>query len=308
VDIAIIGSGAIGGYYGARLAHAGHDVHFLARSEYRHLRRHGLRVQSHLGDFSLPEPRAYPSLDAMPPADLVCVTVKTTANPTVLPALGPILKPGAAIVLMQNGIGYEPRLAALYPDAGVYAGLCFICSFRDGPGTVRHTAYGRISLASQRADAAGLARVADVFASAGIETETRGDVLAARLRKLVWNIPFNGLSVVLDCTTAELGTDPSALALCRALMVEVVRAAGAVGSDIEPEFVDQMQGTTQAMSDYQPSMKLDYLAGRPMEIEAIYWNVIRLAREHGCEMPGTAMLARQLEFLERRGPGGGGAP
>jgi 2-dehydropantoate 2-reductase len=300
MDIAIIGTGAIGGYFGARLAHAGHTVHFLAHTEYDYIRQHGLRVESYLGDFSLAQPLVYDDIAALPPCDLVCVTTKTTSNEFLLPRLGPALRPGSALLLMQNGFGIEPTLAALYPEARIFAGLCFICSFRDGPGRVRHTAYGRVSLAALEPDPAGLAALAQVFEGAGVEAETLGDVLTARLRKLVWNLPFNGLSVALDCTTEELGSDPAALALVRGLMGEVVGAAAAAGIAIEPEFVEARVETTQSMGPYEPSMRLDYLARRPMEIEAMYGNVIRFARERGYEMTRAQMLAQELAFLQGR--------
>jgi 2-dehydropantoate 2-reductase len=300
MDVAVIGTGAIGGYYGGRLAKAGHAVHFLARSTSRSLRDEGLSVHSIDGDFRIADPLVYDQVAAMPPCDLVLVTVKATANRSVLPSLGPVAKAGGGIVLMQNGFGVEDQLAALYPESRVYAGLCFICSFREGPATVRHTAYGRISLAAHDDGAAGLDDLAGVFAGAGLEVEALGGVLAARLRKLVWNIPYNGLSVVLDATTRELSESPAMRAAVRALMDEVVGAAAACGVVIEPEFVEAMMGTTAAMGAYEPSMRLDRLAGRPLEIDAIYSNVIAFAAERGFAMARAAQLRDELAFLEER--------
>ncbi|MDR1450292.1 MAG: hypothetical protein LBI84_08865, partial [Propionibacteriaceae bacterium] len=103
MDIAIVGAGAIGGYYGARLAHGGHTVHFLARSTAAAMREAGLTVDSHLGDFSLPQPLVYSRAEDLPACDLVCVAVKATANKVVFPQLGGLVKPGGAIILLQNG-------------------------------------------------------------------------------------------------------------------------------------------------------------------------------------------------------------
>ncbi|MDR1824926.1 MAG: 2-dehydropantoate 2-reductase [Bifidobacteriaceae bacterium] len=298
MDIAVIGTGAIGGYYGARLATAGHRVHFWSRSEHAHLTAHGLTVDSCLGDFSLEHPLAYARIDQMPPCDVVLVTIKATANDQVFDAIGPVVKPGSQIVLMQNGFGNEPVLAALYPQARIYAGLCFICSFRDGPGVVRHTAYGNISLASLLPDAAGLAELAGLFNGAGVETQVIGQVVEARLRKLVWNLPFNGLTVVLNATTEDIAASPPARAMAAGLMAELLEAAQACGSPIEPAFADQMLATIDPMGPYNPSMRLDFLAGRPMEIDAMYWNVIRYAAQHGYDMRAATLLARQLEHRQ----------
>ena len=105
LDIAIIGTGGIGGYYGARLAHAGHRVHILLNSEYEYVKQNGLIVESHYGDFSLEKPLVYNDINLMPPCDLVCVAVKATANDRVFPTPKPVLKPDGDILLRQNGFG-----------------------------------------------------------------------------------------------------------------------------------------------------------------------------------------------------------
>jgi 2-dehydropantoate 2-reductase len=299
--VAVVGTGAIGGYYGARLAHAGHRVRFVARSGADALREHGLTVDSWLGDFSVRRPDVRGDVADLPPSDLVLVATKATGNDDVFPSLGPALKPGAALVCLQNGFGAEERLAALHPRAHVFGGLCFICSYRtDEPWVIEHTAYGRLSLAAL--DPVGAARELDrlaaVFRGAGVDTEVLGGVLEARLRKLVWNIPFNGLSVILGATTGDLAASPAARRAVESLMSEVIEAAAAGGVVIEPEFAVSMMGTTDSMDAYNPSMRLDHLAGRPMEIEAIYWNVIRWAESLGCEMPRAALLAWQLEHVQ----------
>ncbi|MDR0945681.1 MAG: 2-dehydropantoate 2-reductase [Bifidobacteriaceae bacterium] len=302
MDIAIIGTGAIGGYFGARLVHGGHTVHFLARSDAGPMRAHGLVVDSYLGDFTVPHPLVYTDVEALPPCDIVLITVKATGNRALLPHLGAATKKGGAIVLMQNGFGVEDKLAAAYPDARVFAGLCFICSFRTAPAHVKHTAYGRVSLAAQDGDVASAERLSHVFSDAGIDVEVLPDVLTARWRKLVWNMPYNGLSVALDCTTAELGTDPAAGALARAMMTEILEAAAACGVAIPAEFIEQQIATTTQMSAYEPSMKLDYLAGRPMEVGAIYDAAIAYARAHGYEMVRAEWLARTLDYLGAHNP------
>jgi 2-dehydropantoate 2-reductase len=301
MDIAIIGTGAIGGYYGARLAHAGHAVHFLAHTEYAYLKAHGLKVDSYLGDFSLPPDGLLVYADSadLPAVDLVCITAKATANDAIFPALGRLLKPGGTLLLMQNGFGGEQQLAGLYPEAHVVAGLCFICSFRDGPGHVRHTAYGEVSLGPLTpADRPAADAVAAAFAAAGVAVQVLGDVVTARFRKLVWNIPFNGLSVVLGATTTDLAESPAAQRLLRALMEEIAAAGAACGITVEAEFIDQMMASTGGMDAYNPSMRLDYLAGRPLEIDAIYRHVIAYAKDHGFAMTRAEQLADELEFLQ----------
>ncbi|MDR1266537.1 MAG: 2-dehydropantoate 2-reductase [Propionibacteriaceae bacterium] len=303
MDVAIIGTGAIGGYYGAKLARGGHRVHFLARSDYQTLLDHGIEVESVAGDFCLPREAFSVWRDPadLPACDLVCLTAKATANADLLPRLGPALKPGATILVMQNGFGVEERLAALYPQAHVCAGLCFVCVTRPSPGHVRHTAYGAVSLAPlDPADAPRVETLAQAFVAAGLEAPVLSDVLTARLRKLVWNIPFNGLSVVLEATTGDLLASPPARRLLIALMGEVLAGARACDVIIEQAFIDQMLAVTQSMASYDPSMRLDHLAGRPMEIDAIYRQVMALVHSHGFNMALTGQLADQLEHIQNR--------
>lgn len=299
LDIAIIGAGGIGGYYGARLAHAGHRVHFLLNSEYEYVKQHGLIVDSHYGDFSLKKPLVYNDIKAMPPCDLVCVAVKATANAQIFPKLASILKPETDILLLQNGFGNEQRLENLYPQQYIFGGLCFICTFREGPGRIRHAFYGKITLAAHKAvNVDRLRQLVLTFRAAGIETIEIPDLMLARWKKLVWNIPYNGLTVIMNCQTDLLVKEESMLELTRAMMKEVLEAAQACGVTIEDKFVDEMIQSTVNMTPYDPSMRLDYLAKRAMEIDIIYGNVIEYAKEHGYDMKYAKMLKWQLEYLQ----------
>jgi 2-dehydropantoate 2-reductase len=307
LDIAIIGTGAIGGYYGARLAHSGNDVHFLLHSDFEYVKAHGLTVDSHFGDFSLPQPNVYANIADLPPCDLVCVAVKTTANQAIFPQLAGVLKKDGAILLLQNGFGYEQELAKRYPGQQILAGMCFICSFRDGPGVIRHTDYGKLSLAVLKPDGAdvnkardALSCVAGLFDRAGVEIEVKDDLTEARIRKLMWNIPYNGMSVIADCQTDTLVKDPAMRAATRAVMDEILEAAVACGVRIEPAFADEMVHLTDVMKPYDPSMRLDFLAGRPMEIEAIFGNIIGYAQANGYEMRYTKMMKWQLTYLQEK--------
>lgn len=300
MDIAIIGTGAIGGYYGARLAHGGNNVHFLLNSDYEYVKEHGLTVDSHLGDFSLKKPKVYANIKDMPLCDLVCVAVKTTANETIFPELANVLKNDNAILLLQNGFGYEQNLAGIYPGHPILGGMCFISSFRDGPGVIRHTDYGKITLAILQDDKqALLSEIASVFSSAGIETETKENLTDARIRKLMWNMPYNGMSVIANCKTDTLTANPAMRELTRAIMEELLEASVACGTPIESTFADQMVTLTDEMSAYSPSMRLDFLAGRQMEIDAIYGNFINYASQHGYDMRYAKMIMWQLEYLQK---------
>lgn len=301
MDIAIIGTGAIGGLYGARLARGGNRVHFLLHTEYEYVKAHGLVVDSHLGDFSIRQPLVYSDVSQMPRCDLVLIAAKSTANDALFPLLGPVLKPGCAIVLMQNGLDAEKRLAALYPGCHIFGGMCFVCTYRESPGVIRNPDNERVSFAPfSPEDAALLDEVAGVFSKAGIDTERFEDLSLARWRKLMWNIPYNGLTVIMNCKTDFLVNDPAMRELVACLMRDVIEGARACGSAIEPGFAENMVAVTEKMTPYEPSMKLDYNAGRKLEIEAIYENPIRLAAERGFTMHYANAVRLALHALERK--------
>ncbi|MBR5480429.1 MAG: 2-dehydropantoate 2-reductase, partial [Bacteroidaceae bacterium] len=143
---AIIGTGAVGGYYGGRLANAGHDVHFLLHSDYEFVRKNGMQVDSCNGSFHLPRPNVYHSVHDMPQADVVIVALKTTRNALLAELLPPLLHPQTLVLLIQNGIGLEPDVQKMFPGLWLAAGLAFICSAKSGPGQVNHQCYGHINI------------------------------------------------------------------------------------------------------------------------------------------------------------------
>jgi 2-dehydropantoate 2-reductase len=299
---AVIGTGAIGGYYGARLVAAGHDVHFVARSDLDHLRGRGLVVESPDGDLALAEVHAHATAATIPPVDAVIVAVKTTDTEGVLDTVRELAADGAVVIAMQNGLGVEEALADAVPDATVLGAMCFVCSNKAGPGHVRHLDFGRVTVGEHGVDGqtdAVLAFVADLSA-AGVAASGLDDLTLGRWKKLVWNIPYNGLSVVLDAGTDELMADPHTRALVEALMREVVAGAAACGREVPDSFVGQMLDDTERMIPYATSMKLDYDAGRPLELGAIYGVPLARARSAGCQMVRVQALYQQLQFLDDR--------
>ncbi|MEM8504439.1 MAG: putative 2-dehydropantoate 2-reductase [Cyanobacteria bacterium P01_D01_bin.1] len=313
---AIIGTGAIGGYYGARLQQAGCDVHFLLRSSYDHVKANGLRIESIDGDFELPHVNAYNNPADMPAVDVVVVALKTTQNSN-LPKLLPALNKGGAILSLQNGFGVESTIVQQLEKKNIsvstiLGGLCFICSNQISPGHFRHMAYGRVLLGvhdqqdQPHEPTALLKEIASDFARANVQADTTDDLPMARWQKLVWNVPYNGLSVVLDATTAEMMADTGVRSLITTLMHEVVATANAWGDAVSPgcdrhlpaDIIDSMLTRTEAMTPYRTSMKIDYDERRPLEIEAILTNPINAARALGTNVPTMAMLQQQLAFLD----------
>ena len=295
----IIGTGAIGGYYGAKLAHAGQELHFLFRSDYEYVKQHGLQVDSCDGSFHLDNVNAYLHTEDMPKCDVVLVCLKSVNNGKLQSLLPPLLHDDTLVVLIQNGIGVEEDVQKMFPDVQLAAGLAFICSAKSEPGRVNHQCYGSINLANYSCkDEALMQAVVDEFRQAGIETGLV-EYNEARWKKAVWNMPFNGMTVALHTQTDMLLKNKSTRQLIREQMMEVVSAAQHLGvKNLDEAFVDKMIDMTDNMTPYSPSMRLDYDFHRRMEIYYLYTRPIEIAREAGCPMPKLEMLEAELRFLE----------
>lgn len=326
---AVIGTGAIGGYYGAKLQQAGCEVHFLLRSDYEWVKTHGLSIDSIDGNFVLPSIRAYCDPAQMPPIDVAIVALKTTHNAQLLKLLPPI-KPNGAVLSFQNGWEVEAAIAhqlkTIQPETiqlktttdstpTILGGLCFICANKDGPGHIHHLDYGRILLGAHTDDyhicapTPLMLQIADDFTRAQVAIEMTDDLPMARWQKLVWNVPYNGLSVVLNATTEAMMKDQAVLMLITALMNEVVAIANAWGQQhpsntpartqrsLPQGLIEQMLSNTEKMAPYRTSMKIDYDEGRSLELETILGNPIRTAQALGIAAPTMKMLYQQLSFL-----------
>ena len=295
---AIIGTGAIGGFYGARLDKAGLEVHFLLHTDYQYVVDHGLTIDSCDGNFTLPSPKVYDSTSKMPQCDVVIVALKTTQNHLLSSLLPPLLKPDTIILLIQNGIGVEADVQQLFPSQPIAAGMAFICSAKAGPGHINHQFYGNINIGNyschnpQRYNQ----MLAD-FRAAGIGAADV-EYLEARWKKAVWNMPFNGMTVALNTTTNRLLSCESTHRLIYDQMLEVIGAAQALGvKNLDTRFADKMIANTIKMPPYSPSMKLDFDFHRPMEINYLYTRPIAEARAAGFAMPKLEMLEAELQFI-----------
>ena len=299
----------MGGYYGAALHHAGHPVHFLLNRDFDHVRRCGLKVEARCGDLSIAEPSIFADASKLPPCDVVMVCLKTTHNHLLPALLSKAVREGATVLMMQNGLGNEQAAAEAAPQAGaVLGGLAFLCSNKIGPGHIRQLDYGQVRLGQYRSGG-GAAGLTEAVRAAGQDLESAGipvvceeDLTTARWKKLIWNVPYNGLCTLMGATTDRLMNFEPTRQLCRDLMNEVLAGARACGCRIEQAFIETMLENTEKMVAYKPSMMLDHEASRPLEIEAIYAAPLAAAAEAGCELPRIRMLYQQLSFLQPESP------
>lgn len=302
-SVAVVGSGAIGLYYGGRLAAAGEDVRFLARSDFEILKANGLTVKSVHGDFTLPRPKVYRNATGIGPVDLVIVAWKATTNSHLGEVLPPLMHAETQVLTLQNGLGNCEGIAEITGPERVLGGQCFVCINRISSGLVRHSAGGRVTLGEWRPGIPGRAEeVARRFKAAGIPSAAVDDLEQVQWEKLVWNIPFNGLSVseggvTTDTLLASAETENE----IRALMTEVVTAARALGHDLSDDLIDFNIERTRPMGPYRTSSMIDFVEGREVEVGPIWREPLRRAQEAGVSMPHLARLVERIEQrLERR--------
>ena len=300
---AILGTGALGGFYGAKLQKSGLEVHYLLKSDYQQVRENGLIIESKDGDFTLPQVNAYNNVHKMPPCDVVIISLKTTQNQLLPDLLPPIVKDDGVVLVLQNGLDIEAEVAKIVSNVHVIGGLCFLCANKVAPGHIHHLDYGQITLGEYKSNyqSTGITKkmqeVSADFENAGISIELLEDLLLGRWKKLVWNIPYNGLSVILDARTDELMTDMHTRELVENLMWEVVTGAKSTGRIIPKSFIETMLDYTTKMKPYRTSMKIDFDEKRPLEIEAIFGNPLRKAEVN---LPQIRCLYQQLKFLDMR--------
>ena len=320
MKIGVVGCGALGSFYGARLWQAGHDVHFLLRSDYDVVREHGVQVESPAGNFTA-RPRAAKAPEQIGVCDLVLIGLKTTANRAFSVLLPPLVGDQTVVLTLQNGLGNEQALAKLFPAEHILGGLCFVCLNRLRPGFVRHLDHGFVVIGEfGRKPLPRTHEISGLFQQAGMKCSVSEDLEKAHWEKLVWNVPFNGLGVAglagtdamvsgvvpaeivrRECLpTDELLADARWTGLVRGLMVEVIRAAARLGHSIPESLADKMIGRTRTMGMYRASTLVDFERGQALELESLFMEPLRQAQQAGAAMPLLKNLCAVLMELDRR--------
>ncbi|MDR2512965.1 MAG: 2-dehydropantoate 2-reductase [Puniceicoccales bacterium] len=300
LKIAIVGAGAVGAYYGCVLARAGHDVHFLLRSDYAFVREHGYQVRTGQEDFRLFPAKVARSSAGIGPCDLVIIALKTTANAAFPELLPPLDDAGRTLFLtLQNGLGNVEALARLFPVRRLAAGLCFVCINRTAPGVIESYIQGRVQMAGVGPGAQGLAReLAGLFAGAGIACRAMDSLDEVLWKKLCWNIPFNGLAIAAGgIATDKIAASPALMKLAHALMEELRAAALAHGIAIPDAFIVSQLNSLQGMGPYKPSSLVDYLGRRPVEVDSIWGEPLRRGQARGLPMSRLEVLHALLCHL-----------
>jgi 2-dehydropantoate 2-reductase len=320
MKIGVIGCGALGSYYGARLSYSGQETHFLLRSDYEAVRRRGVSVRSPEGDFCA-RPKCAKTPEEIGLCDLVLIGLKTTANDQFARLLPPLVGSHTAVLTLQNGLGNEARLAELFGVEKILGGLCFVCLNRIEPGVILHIAHGTIVMGEyQRWPEPRTHDIASMIRNSGVPCKVTENLERAHWEKLVWNVPFNGLGVagaagyeaVLNgvlpagtspgpcLTTDRLLAEPRWEQLARELMLEIIATANALKLGIPESVADKQIERTRNMGTYKASTLVDFERGQPLELENLFLEPLRQARNAGMSAPRLAALCEVLKRLDSR--------
>jgi len=305
--IAVLGTGAVGGYFGGRLAHAGEDVVFIARgAQLRALRERGLRVDSPAGDFVVRPVQATDDPAQVGPVDAVLVGVKAWQVTEAARAMLPLVGPATFVVPLQNGVEAPDQLAAVLGAEHVLGGLCRIVSLVVGPGHVRHAglepyvALGELdNRPSQRA-----ARLRQALVRAGVTAEIPPDIRVALWEKFLFIASFSGVGAVTRAPAGVLRELPETRRMLEQAMREILAVARAKDIALPEESIPRTMALVENLPpDGTASMQRDIMAGRPSELESQSGAVVRLGREMGVATPLHAFIYYSLLPLELRARG-----
>lgn len=307
MKIAVAGAGAVGTYFGGRLAAAGEEVVFLSRgAQLDALRTRGLRILSAAGDLQLPEVRAESSAQGFGEADLAIVAVKAWDIPGAIALLAPAVGPRTSVLPLQNGVETAERLASAFGRERVLGGSCRIIAFVESPGVTRHVGMDAIVAIGALSDgqSGSVRAVTEAFRKAGVGVENPPDIVAAIWEKFVFFAAASGVGAVTRSPVGEYRRVPETRAMLVEAMREVAAVARAGGVRLEDDVVDRMVGLLDALPPGgTSSLQRDIARGKPSELEFVSGAVVRLGRERGVPTPVNAFILASLLPCERKARG-----
>jgi 2-dehydropantoate 2-reductase len=302
--IAVFGTGGVGGYFGGRLAQAGHNVTFIARGAHLEaIRRNGLRVESIAGDFHVSPASATEDPSAVGEVDLVLVGVKAPQVPEAARAMGPMVGTGTVVLPLQNGVEAADQLMAALGREPVVGGLCKLIAMIGGPGRIRHLGmppqivFGELdNRPSER-----IARLKTVFDECqGLEARIAEDIHAALWGKFIFITAFSGVGAVTRVPAGVMRAVAQSRQLIQEAMDEIRELALARGVRLADDVVARSMAAIDALPpEGTASMQRDIMAGRPSELSAQNGAVVRLAAAAGIAVPVNDFLYRALVAQEK---------
>ena len=304
--VAIVGTGAVGCYYGARLVEGGHAVRFLVRRGFEAVRDKGITVTSHLGDLHLPSPtlaQTPEELAAHGTVDWLIVALESYDLDQLPRLAAAVLSPETRILALVNGIGIEDDIAHFTQHRSVFGGLGFIGVGQPSPGRIFHREFGALDIGHHGDDTAAVEEAVALWEPTVVAARPTDCLLRARWHKMIWDVPFNGLSVIAGGATSGFILETPALSnFARSVMDEVAAIAnadllerGLAPFDDVADHCDRamrLMGTTE---NYIPPAGVDFVRQQPLEVEAMFARPAQRAAELAIEAPLVSFLAALVQ-------------
>lgn len=302
MKIAVMGAGAVGSYYGARLAAAGHRLSFIARGKHLEaMQRNGLTVHSPRGDRRLDDALFTASPQEAGIADLILFCVKSYDTDRAVAALEPMVSRGTVILSLQNGVDNPEKIALRWGSERTYAGVIYIAAAVTAPGVIAHTAGGKIMFGPIGGAAAPrAAAIANLLSAAAIPCELRNDIERVQWSKLLWNAPFGAIACLAGADVQQIVESESLTRLALECMAEVQTAARCRGIDLPHSLLEETLAFSRGMGPFKPSMLQDLEAGKPLEYEAINGIVTKQLERAGHGAPVNRTFYSLLQFLDQK--------
>jgi len=301
MKFAILGSGAVGGYYGARLARAGNDVTFVARGAHlAAMRERGLEIRSQLGDFVI-KAQVADDTSRVAPVDVVLVSVKAYDNPTAIPLIEPLLGPSTSVLTVQNGVDSVSDVAAIAGDARTLGGATYIATALESPGVIVQTGthrrivfgevFGGLSRVTDR-----VSRLQNVMAGADIQAEAVPDARVPIWEKFIFLATLAGFTGAARLPIGPVWADPFTRARFLEAAREIETIARAEGIAVAPDVVDRIAPYVEGIpGSMRSSLLIDLSQGKRIEVEALQGSVVRRGKKLGIPTPIMSTLYAVLK-------------
>ena len=303
LDIAVLGAGAVGCFYGGMLARAGHRVTLIGRPAHvQAIAANGLRMQTLDFDEQVPL-TASADASTVASADLVLFAVKSTDTKAAGEQMRAHLKPGALVLCLQNGVDNAERLRAVLPGVHVAAAVVYVATEMAGPGHLRHHGRGELVIEPSPADPSRSAAVAQAFTAAGVPATLSDNVRGALWAKLILNCAYNALSALGRLPYGELVQRPGVPDVIRDVVAECRAVAAADGVSLPSDVDAAVQRIAETMPTQHSSTAQDLARGKPSEIDFLNGHVVRRGEALGVPTPANRVLWTLVKLAESRTTG-----
>lgn len=300
--IAVMGSGAVGGYFGAKLAAAGHQVTFIARGKHlAALQTRGLKVKSPNGDLNIRQAQFTADAQELGKVELILFCVKSYDTEVAAEVIKPMVSEKTTILSLQNGIDNPQKLALFYGAGRILPAVVYVGAEVCAPGIITHSSGGRIIIGQIDGAVGDAAKVlAQTLTAAGIPCETSAEIGKVQWTKLLWNAAFCAISCLARANTKQIVESASLTKLALDCMAEVQTAARTQGVALASKIFDNTIEFSKTLGDFKPSMLQDLEANKPLEYEAFNGIVVKLLEAAGQPAPINKTFYATLKFLDHR--------